>query len=237
MEPLPTLHSTLLERIRAAKHNVLPTARILLLLQPHDNPTAQWHQEAMRTADEECAKALGDDQNHKLAGLLLDVENAGAVHALEGPTLAISAYATALNEALPDKVRVLAAMEHVPRRSYLHWDLVRAADVSAQTSVVMDDANSEALEAAAADAAIAMIRLGRAAADSGPGHLETLLKSKSSREHEIAASGVSSEHISALLGAKGLPTLSDFLTIFEESVDVVLDEEVVWPPPPPLVYS
>jgi len=166
-----------------------------------------------------------------ITGLLLLLPD-GWVQTIEGPQEEVPGFVRSLRDCTHLAAsRVLSAQEDVRSRYFPHWS---SAEASVQRSNYAE-IEADGVPALLADTVIAMLKIGKKITSDGasPKAAKDLV---SRWESNFTDCMPSNERLAQLFELEGLPTLIDFLDIFDSHVDVVMEGETIWPPERPQVY-
>ena len=177
-----------------------------------------------------CEKALLPSGN-SVTGLLVLLPE-GWFQTIEGPAEDIPPFLQALRHcSLLRSTTVLACQEDVRTRYFPHWSSAQAVVVRSNYAEI----DADGLPKLIADTVVAMLKIGKklTADRTSPASAAKLV---ASWEKHFADFMPSNERLAQLHELEGLPSLAEFLDIFESPVDVVVQSEEIWPPERPVVY-
>lgn len=170
----------------------------------------------------------------ELTGLLMCFSNC-FVHVLEAQTKGILSFLREVNSIQPHErpftaIRIISSTEDIPYRAYSKWmsTFIKAEDDN--KPVVME---GEQLVENASNVNLNMIKLGKQLSAMSTHDQETALE-------DMAMAYVEIPNVPKCLGLiqnNGVPSLDDFLDIFDTPVDIDLDSENVWPMPVPITFG
>jgi hypothetical protein len=171
-----------------------------------------------------CEKALLPSGN-SVTGLLVLLPE-GWFQTIEGPAADIPPFLQALRHcSLLRSTTVLACQEDVRTRYFPHWSSAQAVVVRSNYAEI----DADGLPKLIADTVVAMLKIGKklTADRTSPASAAKLV---ASWEKHFADFMPSNERLAQLHELEGLPSLAEFLDIFESPVDVVVQSEEIWPP-------
>lgn len=177
-----------------------------------------------------CQKSLAPSGD-SVTGLLLLLPD-GFVHTLEGPQADIPPFLQSLH--LCDQLaecRIISSQEDVRSAYFPHWT---SAEANVQRSNYAE-IDEDGVPGLLADTAIGMMKIGKkfTADRSSPQAAASLV---AHWDQHFAEFMPSNERLGQLFELEGLPTLGDFLDIYETPVDVAMEGDQIWPPEHPQVY-
>ena len=168
------------------------------------------------------------DSGEKRTGLLLCYPNV-CLHVVEAPHAILIAFLHCLGERVRnldvvDAVKILSFTDDVPFRAFKDWHTAfigATADVQASYS----PAEKEDIVPLASEVNLTFLKVARRMSDMLPAAVDAALQSPALAFPELP----SIKLLQSLLLAEGVPSSSDFLEIFDMTLDVNLDSERVWP--------
>lgn len=167
-----------------------------------------------------------------VSGLLLCFQTV-CLHVVEAPTRVLMAALRELNARSPDEslvseARVVAFTEDVPRRMFDGW---RSAYVPGVVGDAIAPDDTEASVELASATNLALLRLGEHLGAISDNEADNLMANlKGMRPDLLPAAG---ESLLGFLASDDSPNLDEFMSIYDEPIDVDLDSERVWPLPKP----
>jgi len=159
----------------------------------------------------------------------------GWVHTIEGaPTDVIFFLHRLASEKNVQDVKVIACQEDVRKRYFPHWCSKELSVPRANFA----DIEPGTFHTLLSDTAIAMLKMGKQfkVDNASPAAAGKLVEAW---ETHFADFMVSDVRVSQLLeggAAEGVPSLADFLGIFEMPVEIVMGGDLIWPPERATVY-
>jgi len=130
-----------------------------------------------------------------------------------------------------ETVRVLASSEDCPSRAFVSWSY-RSVNLKAEMSLVLDE---EDVVGTSYETYSKLVQLGQQLNDADLTHADISAALDNLRQR-YADFIPSNERLKALTSVPGITTLEEYLDIFDAPIEVALDRELVWPPPPALEY-
>lgn len=165
------------------------------------------------------------------SGLLLALPT-GWVELLEGPVAAVTAVLRAMEAegGLVGVAKVIAAMEDVPARTFAAWSF-KALDVGGGKFVEL---GPEGPAAILGDTVIGLLKVGKVVGAMERAAAAATLDNWSA---EFGADVVpSNERVQQIIDNEDVPSLSDFLSVYDAKANVELKSARVWPPDAPMRY-
>lgn len=130
-----------------------------------------------------------------------------------------------------DNVRVLASSEDCPSRAFVSWSY-RSVNLKPEMSIALDE---DDVVGTCYETYSKLVQLGHRLNDADLSHADISAALDNLRQR-YAEFIPSNERLKAFTGLKGVTTLQEYLEIFDAPIEVNLDRELVWPPPPALEY-
>lgn len=176
-----------------------------------------------------------EEMEMDMTGLLMCYSNT-FIHVLEAQTKALLAFLREVNSIAPHErpftaIRVISSTEDIPYRAFPKWSSTFIAAEDDNKPAVYAD--QDAIVEAASGVNLNLIKIGKS------------LSAMTSAEADSAVSNLAGAYIEVpvvtkclgLVSNAGVPSLEEFLDIFDTPVDIDLDSENVWPMPIPITFG
>ena len=174
-------------------------------------------------------EAVGDS-NEKCTGLLLCYPNV-SLHVIEAPHAILIALLHCLGERLAqletiNKVKILSFADDVPSRAFKDWHTAFIQGAG-EVHNSYDAAEDDKIVPLASEVNLTFLKVARRMSDMAPAAVDAALQSPTLAFPELPSIKI----LQSLLLADGVPSSAEFLEIFDTTLDVNLDSELVWPMP------
>jgi len=214
-----------LDGLTAAERSMQPLVRAVLVGEPMDHhPAADWEKWCATFVKEANASEKA------ITGLLLTVST-GWIMAIEGTHAATTAFLRAIagqKGLLYKESKVIHHAEDITKRCFQAWG---AKAVSAARNNYGEFEGQGMLADLLGETVIGMLKIGGGVGEMSAPELQKI-DSWESNFPDIP----SNERVGQYLELEEVPTLSDFMSIFEAPVDIDMQADRVWPPERPMVY-
>mmetsp|Transcript_124 Transcript_124/g.273 ORF Transcript_124/g.273 Transcript_124/m.273 type:complete len:244 (+) Transcript_124:21-752(+) len=134
-----------------------------------------------------------------------------------------------LGDGMLEIMKVVSCMDDVPSRCFNGWSF-KTLDVAKSNYMEVD---ADTLPKLLSETMIGMLKLGKALSPMSKEEASTALSIWESNFGDFMPSN---ERVSQLLEIEEVPTLADFIAVYETPSELTLMPDMVWPPDRPLVY-
>mmetsp|Transcript_19411 Transcript_19411/g.41045 ORF Transcript_19411/g.41045 Transcript_19411/m.41045 type:complete len:258 (-) Transcript_19411:229-1002(-) len=228
----PTLHSVVIERLKRLNRPLQPINRICLV----GKATGGGGAKAVASFFERNVRSVGDaiDTSSLLTGMLLQLPT-GWLCLMEGALASLSVLLSALHkeskceDASVGEMKVICIMDDVGDRTFSRWTHT-TLDVSRNNYMELDKSGPAML---LSDVTIGALKVLKTLDSLSYDETSTALADWQNRFRTVMPSN---ERLQQILEIDEVPSLEDFVAIYETPSDATFISDRVWPPAKPLVY-